>query len=461
MTAGATRRGVLAGGLAALAIGAGPELPGEAARRPNVLFILADDLGHADLGCYGQQAFATPVLDALARAGVMLEQCYANSPVCSATRTALITGRYQQRLAVGLFEPVPNTVDEATGLPPGHPTIASLFRGLGYRTSLVGKWHLGRFPGHSPLRHGYEHYLAFESGGSDYFRHAGTTEGVARGLWEDDRPVHRPGYLTDVLADHAIGEIGRALDGGRPFFTSLHFNAPHWPWQGPGDGEVPPGDDPRQWDRGSLAKYAELVTAMDRAIGRVLAAIDARGAREDTLVVFTSDNGGERFSRMWPLTGMKGELLEGGIRVPGIVSWPGRIAPGSRSSQVATSMDWLPTLLAAAGGAPAADTPSDGVDLLPVLCGDAAPVARRLFWRYHAQDQAAVRDGDWKYLRIAGSEFLFDLAADTMERANRKAAEPARFARLKAAYAEWEAQMLPYGDPWRSETPKGRFPERY
>ncbi|RYD87385.1 MAG: hypothetical protein EOP61_35700 [Sphingomonadales bacterium] len=197
-------------------------------------------------------------------------------------------------------------------------------------------------------------------------------------------------------------------------------------------------------NRGNLDAYARIVVNLDQNIGKVLASIDALGLANDTIVVFTSDNGGERFSEMWPFTGVKGELLEGGIRVPLIMRWPGKIAPGTTSPQVMTSMDFLPTLLAAAGTAPDPAFPSDGENLLPVLTGQAPPHPRRLFWRHRSGDQAAVRDGDWKYLRLGGKEHLFDLAADARERADRSTDEPARFAALRDAHAAWNSGMLPY-----------------
>jgi arylsulfatase A-like enzyme len=205
-----------------------------------------------------------------------------------------------------------------------------------------------------------------------------------------------------------------------------------------------------------------MVQRMDAGIGQVLAALRRRGLERDTIVVFTSDNGGERFSDVWPLIGMKGELLEGGVRVPGLVRWPTAIRPGSRSDQVMISMDWLPTLLKAVGGAPDPAYPSDGEDLLEVLTGAAAARPRKLFWRYKASEQAAVRDGPMKYLKMGAHEFLFDIAADEHERADLKEARPEVFARLKADFAAWNAGMLPYPAESFSENPKSLgYADRY
>ena len=442
-----SRRGFLkaAGATAALAA-----LPAAAegqrrrggARPPNILFILADDLGYADLSIYGRRDFRTPVLDRLARDGLLMTQGYSNSTVCSPTRVALITGRYHQRLQAGLPEPIVPR-DRPIGLPHGLPTLPSLLRAAGYRTALVGKWHLGWPPEHGPLQRGYDRFFGIAGPATDYFSHRAPYS-EQNSLMEGDVLIERDGYLTDLLADRAVEEIRLSVATRAPFLLSLHFNAPHWPWQGPGDAATSASiTNLNHNDGGSLETYAEMVQAMDAGIGRVLAELERRRIARDTIVVFTSDNGGERFSDMWPLRGQKGDLLEGGIRVPLIVRWPRAIRGGGRSDQVMASMDWLPTLAAAAGTRPHSDYPPDGENLLDVLLG-AAPRPRKLFWRFRARDQAAARDGDWKYLRIGDQEQLYNLARDPRERANLKDREPARFARLKADYAAWNAAMLPY-----------------
>ncbi|HET9427483.1 MAG TPA: sulfatase-like hydrolase/transferase [Allosphingosinicella sp.] len=413
------------------------------ARRPNILFILADDLGYADLSCYGRRDYRTPVLDRLAEQGMLFTQAYSNSAVCSPTRVALITGRYQQRLAVGLPEPITGT-EVGIGLPNGHSTLPSLLRSAGYRTSLVGKWHMGWPPENGPLNSGYDSFFGIAPGAADHFTH---TFGQVREnvLFEGGERVERPGYLTELLADRAVAEIRQSAARSQPFLLSLHFTAPHWPWQGPGDSATS-SQIQNLWheDGGSLETYAEMVRSMDAAIGRVLAQLETLGLARDTIVVFTSDNGGERFSDMWPLRGGKGELLEGGIRVPLIVRWPRSVPRRSRSDQVIASMDWLPTLVAAAGVSPDEAFPPDGENLLDVLTGESPPRPRKLFWRFRAGGQAAVRDGNWKYYRIRDLEFLYDLSRDPRERANLRQAEPETFQRLKADLAAWNAAMLPY-----------------
>ncbi len=427
-------------------------------RQPNILFIMADDLGYADLSCYGQRDFTTPVLDKLAAQGVRLTQGYANSAVCSATRTALVTGRYQYRLPCGLEEPI--AAAGAKGLPQGHPTMPSLLRARGYRTALVGKWHVGAIPEYGPTRYGYEHFFGIAGGAADYFKHNLGYGEPDDHLWENETPVQRAGYLTDILGDVAIEWLGKS--DARPFFLSLHFNAPHWPWEGPEDMAVSEAiKNIRHADGGSLKTYAVMVKRMDEVIGRVLTKLRQMGAERDTIVVFTSDNGGERYSDMWPFTGTKGELLEGGIRVPLIVRWPSKIRAGATSDQVMLSMDFLPTFLAAAGGAPDPAYPSDGMNLLPVLQGQAPVQTRKLYWRFKANQQAAVRDGDWKYLQLGGKEHLFNLAMDARERADMKDLYPQRLEQLKADSATWNSTMLPYPEKSFSENVKSFYNDRY
>ena len=436
-----------AAGAAALSALSGSAAAQRPAGRPNILFILADDLGYADLSAFGRRDYRTPVLDQLAAGGLLMTQGYANSAVCSPTRVALITGRYQQRLAVGLPEPIRAPELDPGALPDRIPTLPGLLRDSGYSTALVGKWHMGWPPHHGPLRHGYQRYFGIAAGAADHFSHREHRMSGPKplGLYEGEALVSRDGYLTDLLADKAIEEIRSAADSRSPFFLSLHFTAPHWPWQGPGDAATAGTiANLRHDDGGSLETFAAMVTAMDSAIGRVLAELERTGAAANTIIVFTSDNGGERFSDVWPLRGQKGDLLEGGIRVPIIVRWPGTIPPGARSDQVMVSMDWLPTLLAAAGAAPDPASPPDGENLLDVVRQRAPARPRRIFWRFRARDQSAARGGDWKYLRIGEEEQLYHVARDPRERANLKDREPGRFEQLKAAYAAWNAQMLPY-----------------
>jgi len=441
--AGVTRRTLLrcaALGTVALTSGMRGWRGPAASRPPNIVFIMADDLGYADVSCYGRPDLSTPNIDRLAATGVRFLQAYANSAVCSATRTALITGRYQYRLPLGLEEPL---TGRDVGLPPEHPTLPSLLRKSGYGTTLVGKWHLGALPRFGPLQSGYDHFYGFRGGGVDYYTHADTNQ--KDDLWDDDVPVHQIGYLTDLLGSRAVDVVNGYARSGRPFLVSLHFNAPHWPWEAPGDeaeSERLRGKRLFDFDGGTQKTYQHMIERMDLQVGRVLQALEANGLRENTIVIFTSDNGGERFADTWPFTGRKTELLEGGVRIPSVISWPAGVPQGRTTDQVAITMDWLPTLLAAGGVAPDAAFAPDGIDLLPVLAQNAAPIPRQLFWRYKANAQRASRDGDYKYLKILDNTFLFNVVDDPMERANLKVRQPDVYDRLVAAWHEWNATML-------------------
>jgi arylsulfatase A-like enzyme len=416
-------------------------------RRPNILFILADDLGYGDLSCYGRPDYRTPVLDGLARQGTKFLSAYAAAPVCTPTRTAYITGRYPQRLPVGLEEPL--TIDSPTdaGLPPDHPTVASLVKKVGYDTALVGKWHLGWKPEFGPNRHGFDEFFGILSGAADYFTHKSADASGSKGpegaadLWENLTPVERIGYLTDLLSDRAVEIVSRRRTN--PFFVSLQYNAPHSPWEGPADARVNHANHgPGPMTRGgSLAIYGEMMKSMDAGIGRVLKALERAKVERDTLVIFTSDNGGERYSYNWPFAFQKMYLWEGGTRVPAIVRWPGVVPAGRTTEQAAMTMDWTATILAAAGAPADPDYPLDGENLLPVCTGERTAYDRTLFWRTRLR--ASARVGNWKYLNDSGEEHLFDLAIDPGEKNDLRRDQPVRFEEVKRRHAAWEAQMLP------------------
>lgn len=441
-----TRRELLRGaatGMVALALRGDRSAAQPLSKPPNIVFLLADDLGYADVSCYGRPDLHTPNIDHIAAKGVRFLQAYANSAVCTATRVGLITGRYQYRLRVGLEEPLAGNPN--VGLPPEHPTLPSLLKKAGYRTTLVGKWHLGALPKFGPLQSGYDHFYGFRGGAVDYYSHA---SGNREDLWDDDVPIHQAGYLTELLGGRAVDVINSAKSR-QPFLVSLHFNAPHWPWEAPGDEAesqrlAQPGSAGLfDFDGGSQKTYQRMIEAMDQQVGRVLQALDANGLTENTMVIFTSDNGGERFADTWPFSGKKTELLEGGLRIPAVISWPARIPQGAVIEQVAISMDWVATLLAAAGseGDPAYSL--DGVNLLPVLTHKAAPVPRKLFWRYKANAQRAMRDGDYKFLKILDNTFLFNVVEDPLERANLKDRQKDVYRRLVREWFDWNATMLP------------------
>jgi arylsulfatase A-like enzyme len=426
--------------------------------KPNIIYVMADDMGFADLSCYGK-AYQTPNIDRLAHEGVKFTQAYANSAVCTATRVGLITGRYQNRLRIGQEEPA--GANSATiGLEPDVPTMPRYLQKLGYRTVLIGKWHMGDPPKFGPLKSGYDRFFGLYAGGGDYFVQP---QRMAAGLVDGDKLLGQHRYMTDELGDRAVREIQQAKADGVPLFMSLHFTAPHWPWEGPEDEQVAIANKGAlfQAENGNIDIYQKMLTSLDVNVGKVLQIIADLDLSGDTLVIFTSDNGGERYSNVWPLTGMKTELLEGGIRVPLLARWPGRIRPGSVSDQVAISMDWMPTFFEVAGAPKSFDAPTDGMSILPQLTGTGPTVNRKLFWEYKANNQAAHRDGEWKYLRLGGHEYLFNLDFDVHERANFARKEPERFEAMKKAHADWAATMLPYTPETSSYDIVGTVPDRY
>lgn len=464
-----SRRHVLGASLAATMMLSAPGLarestPRRKTRKPNFLFILADDMGYADLSCYGRRDYKTPALDALAEEGMKFTSAYANSAVCTASRVALITGRYQYRVPIGLEEPL---ALRNVGLPPMHPTLASLLHAQGYATSLIGKWHMGQLPYYGPQQSGYDEFWGIRTGSVDYFSHKsfGKTD-----LWDGNTKVEEAGYLTDLLADRTIDTLQHRAADGRPWLISLHFTAPHWPWEGPDDQaesarlEGLNAKNPlavMDYDGGTQKTYAAMVTRMDYQIARILDKLKNLGMDQDTVVVFTSDNGGERFADVWPFTGRKTELLEGGLRIPAIVRWPNVSKPGTTSDERIMTMDWLPTFVAAAGGAPDPAYPTDGLDIRGVIAGGALP-DRTLFWRFKVHGQQAARSGQWKYLKIAGNTFLFDVVADPLERANLKDRYPEKYAELVAAWNTWNQTMLPLDPASQSKGPDGAHtPDRY
>jgi len=414
--------------------------------RPNFVFILADDLGYADLGCYGGRGKCSPVLDRMAREGLRFTQGYANSSVCSPTRFALMTGRWQHRLRGGADEPIRSRDARGNphlGLPPAHPTLPSLLRDAGYATALVGKWHLGFPPHFGPLKSGYQEFFGALSGAMDYFTHQdsfGTHD-----LFENETPVHTKGYLTDLISEKAVSYIKR--NKNRSFFLSVHYNAPHWPWETRDDeAEAKRIEKLYHFDGGSLATYLTMIRQMDEGIGRILLALKNSRIEKNTIVVFASDNGGERFADTWPLVGKKMDLLEGGIRVPYIVRWPAKVKAGGVTAQHAITMDWVATFLDAAGAKPDRNYPLDGKSLLPIIKKPQKTFARELFWKMLYRNQKAMRSGDWKYLCVEGDEFLFNLAKDERERANFGKRQPQRLAAMRAKYLAWDATLPKHPD---------------
>ena len=401
-------------------------------RRPNILFIVADDLGYGDLGCYGGEDVVSPHLDALARQGVLLTDFYVASPMCSPSRASLLTGRYPERH--GLRQALTERAS-TDGLDPDQVLLPELLRGAGYVTGLVGKWHLGTQPEHLPTRRGFDEFYGMLRASSGYFSH--DYQGIPD-LWDGEAPVDRDGeYSTEIFSDGAIDFVERHRD--EPWFLMLSYNAPHLA----DDRTFIPS--PEEWrqqfarrkGKKKRREFLSALAAMDDGIGQVLEALDALDLADDTLVVFLSDNGSRLpYGSNEPYRGRKDTLAEGGIHVPAIVRWPGRVRAGTRCSLPIIAMDFTATALALAG-APSSGPALDGLDVRSVLTADAntQDVAQRpLFWNHESrrtandgsfQHDRVVRQGRWRLtVKSDGTTLLHDLRADPGQQAERSGDEP-------------------------------------
>ena len=409
--------------------------------RPNIIYIMADDLGYADLSCYGRKDYQTVHLDKLAKQGIKFNNAYSAAPVCTPSRVAFFTGRYPARLEVGLFEPIAEMQkDSLVGLSPETPSIATLLKQAGYNTYLVGKWHLGYKPEYSPNKNGFDYFFGFKTGATDYITH--TNPSGMPDLYENETQVSRAGYITDIFGEKAIELISRPHD--KPFFMALMFNAPHWPWQAPGDNAYPVGSADL-WKKGGSAEiFSNMVKSMDEAIGKIVATLDQLKMTNNTLIIFTSDNGGERYSDNGIYRGKKMQLWEGGIREPAILRWTGHLPANTISEQVVTTMDWTATILSLARAKIDRRFPLDGMDILPVIKGKKEITDRTLYWRiFQRVKHKAIRDGNWKWLQDEnGNEYLFNLKEDPSEKNNLNEKYPDIFQQLKIKYATWERTVL-------------------
>ncbi len=402
------------------------------APRPNVIVILADDLGYADLGCHGAKDIPTPHLDALAAGGVRCTSGTVSHPFCSPTRAGLLAGRYQQRFGHE-NNPKWDPADETLGLPVQVPTVADALRAAGYRTGAVGKWHLGAAPRFHPNRRGFDEYFGILGGGHQYFPVARSAAEYSIPVDRNGQAVDEPEYLTRAFSREAAAFVERHR--GRPFFLYLAYNAPHTPMQAPKETVAKfasIADEKRR-------TYAAMVSEVDDGVGLVLRRLRELGLEERTLVFFLSDNGGPpsaNASSNGPLRGAKGQVYEGGIRVPFLVRWPGRLRAGATYDAPVSSIDLFATAAAAAG---ARAEGLEGVDLVPYLAGEKAGVPHeRLFWRSGGGERWAVREGNWKLLDAGEGRMLFDLAADPGETTDLASKHPDVAERLARAYADWD-----------------------
>jgi arylsulfatase A-like enzyme len=423
--------------LAALAVAMAA--PSFAQTKPNIVLVIMDDVGYGDYGSYGAPDIKTPNIDRLARDGVKFTDFYA-APTCTPTRAALISGRYQQRVA--LEAPLPSPPAGGRGLPATGRSLPQLMKNGGYATGLVGKWHLGYRPEFQPNAHGFDYFFGFLSGLVDYYQH--TDQTGSHDLYENGKPVHVDGYMTDLITERSMKFIEQ--NAARPFFLEVAYNAAHWPFQVPDKPSVAPDNarfvQPNEENTSTRRDYAAILERADQGVGRIVETLQKLGLTRNTLVIFTNDNGGEWLSRNAPLYHRKDTLWEGGIRVPLIMKWPGRIPAGKTEPQVGIVMDLTATVLAAGGVTVPAEARLDGINLLPIVEGRSPRVERTLFFRITAtRQQRAVRQGDWKLLLDAGDLLLFNLRTDIGERTDVAKEHPEIARRLRPLLAEWEKDV--------------------
>jgi len=397
--------------------------------QPNILVILADDLGYGELGCQGGKDVPTPNIDSLAANGVRFTSGYVSRPVCSPTRAGLMTGRYQQRFGIELNP----GFSHAIGLPLSEKTLAEYLKEAGYATGMFGKWHLGFRPAMQPTGRGFDEFFGFLGGAHSYVEVGGDRD-PANVILRGREKAKAIDYTTDAFAREAVAFIERNRD--KPWLVYLPFNATHGPLQAP-------ENYTRRFSNlaGGRRTFAGMLSALDDAVGTVLAKLRERGLEENTVIFFLTDNGAPDHSHTAasnrPLRGYKAQLFEGGIRVPFIIQWKGHLPAGNVDDRPVIALDVLPTALAAAGVAVPADAKLDGVNLLPYLAGEASGVPHEaLFWRYGGQ--RAVRMGDWKLLRMSRKSQLFNLADDIAERHDLAAEKPEKTNELEEAYDRWE-----------------------
>ena len=398
-------------------------------RPPNIVVILADDLGYADLGVQGSKDLATPHIDSLGKDGVRFTAGYVSGPVCAPTRAGLLTGRYAQRFGFEFNAPEPRATDY--GLPREEATLAERLKAKGYATGMVGKWHLGFRPELTPPQRGFDEFFGFLSGMRSYFPRK-KADPVLRG----ETPVGETEYLATAFGREAAAFVDRHRN--EPFFLYVAFNSVHAPLQAT-DADLArfPGiaDAKRR-------TYAAMVASMDDAVGVLLGKLSETGLEERTLVFFLSDNGGptrETTASNLPFKGRKGQVYEGGIRVPFLARWKGRLRGGRVYEEPVIALDVAATALAAAG----IEIPKelDGVDLLPHLDGEGKqPPHDALYWRYG--DRSAVRMGEWKLVVRKGREELYHLGSDAGETKDLAAAEPERVRVLRSAYEKWAKGLV-------------------
>jgi arylsulfatase A-like enzyme len=413
------------------------------APRPNVVLVITDDMGWADLSSYGATDIKTPNIDSLGRDGIRLTDFYANGVLCTPTRAGLISGRYQQRYAMEVALGHAASPTGERGLPATGNSLPQLLKNNGYATALVGKWHLGYQPEFSPRAHGFDYFFGLKSGYHDFYHH--NDSNGKPDLWENDAPVDVAGYTTDLVTERALKFIEEHAT--RPFFIDVAYNAPHWPYQPPDKPSVARGNAvhvmPGDADTSTRADYVAMVERVDRGVGEILRSLDRLELAAHTIVIFTNDNGGEWLSDNGPLFNRKWTVWEGGIRVPALIRWPGRIPRGTVSDQVGITMDLTASILAATGTTVPPETRLDGANLFPIWEGKAPQTERTLFWRTNVggHSQKAVRSGDLKLVLDGNHTFVFDIRADAGERRDLAHRRQDVAQKLRALLTDWERDV--------------------
>jgi N-acetylgalactosamine-6-sulfatase len=436
-----TRRQALA---AALSLPAAMQAHQQQQQPPNIVLLFADDLGCGDLSCEGATDIRTPHIDSIGKQGVRFLNGYCNAPECTPSRTALLTGRYQQRVggmecALGVGNV--GRYDEAIwlrernqmGLPTSEPTIARMLKDNGYDTAITGKWHLGYTPEMSPNAHGFDHAFYILGGNADYYTHK--EEDGTNVLYENGKQITQEGYVTDLFGRQAVQWLSKR-SSDKPFFLYVPFTSPHSPFQTPNHRDIPKGG----YNRGTRALYAGMVEAMDAQVGAILAQLDKQKASANTWVIFLSDNGGTGPASNGIYRGKKSSVYEGGLRTPILMRWPGMFTPGSQTAQVTAMFDLTAAMLAAAKVRPPRRL--DGENLLPIWQGKQEIKPRSLFWRYRRAEntRSAARQGDWKLVVENGKEELFHLGRDPKETTNLLASEETNANYLRRKLSEWDRE---------------------
>lgn len=404
-------------------------------RGPNIILIMADDLGYGDLGCYGGNQVQTPNIDRLADSGIRFLDYHSNGAVCSPTRAALMTGRYQQRS--GIEGVVTAAGHRHTGLSTEEFTIADYLGSRGYHTGIIGKWHLGYDTAFSPINNGFNYFKGYVSGNIDYHSHIDQTGHFD--WWLNKDTINEEGYVTDLITESAIQYLRNNRDN--PFFLYVSHEAPHYPYQGREDtaDRTIGGEFPNHGSRLDIENaYREMIEVMDEGIGKIISVLEQTGLLENTFLFFCSDNGANPTGSNHPLKGFKGKLWEGGHRVPAIAYWKDHLKPGTNEETI-LSMDLFPTIISITGDEQPDNLDLDGQDFSQSLFYGDALQERPLFWRF--KKQRAVRKGPWKLLVDGEDMFLYNLEADPGEGKDMKEEYPAITDSLLVLLDQWSEEM--------------------